>query len=120
MNTTFRDILDRIAELPSWYDQNGTPRYGKFEPDMCPDIYSDTVVLLRIHCQDCSKEFDVEMHEVIFGGPFIPKKLHYGDPPAHGCVGDSMNCNDYRVLECWHREAMEGWRRCPEYEGEMR
>ncbi len=118
MNARFEDITSRISESPLWYDSNGTPRYGPFQPQLCPDIYTNTVVLLRIMCQDCRKEFDVEMHATLFWD-FNPLKLHYGDPPVHGCVGDTMNCEDLRVLECWHREYMGDWQRYPEREGEM-
>ena len=117
VNHSFRDIISRIAEDPSWWDSNGTPRYGKFSPDQCPDIYSDTVVLLRIACQDCGCEFDVEMHASLWCGSFNPQKLHYGDPPSHGCIGDTMNCDDIAVLEVWHRSSVEDFVRLPQREG---
>ena len=99
MHSNYRDILDRINEEPSWYDENGTPRYGEFAPDMCPNIYAHSVVLLEIACQSCGRRFRVEMNE----GPWLPsdippKNWHYGDPPAHGCVGDTMNCDDLVIL----------------------
>lgn len=27
--------------------------------------------------------------------------FHYGDPPAHDCVGDTMNSEPVRILEFW-------------------
>jgi hypothetical protein len=30
--------------------------------------------------------------------------FHYGDPPAHGCVGDTMNCYDLRIVEFWVKD----------------
>ena len=116
MHENYDDIKSRIAEEPSWYDANGTPRYGEFTPDMCPDIYSRSVVLLRIKCQSCGRPFDVEMHSSFFAPFKIPKRLHYGDPPIHGCVGDTMNCDDIAVLEVWHREGLD-WERRSEFEG---
>ena len=117
MHSRFADILERITEAPSWYDSNGTPRYGVFSPRACPDIYSDTVVLLQIACQACEKKFLVEMHAGWWGGPFNPKKLHYGDPPIHDCVGDTMNCEDLVVVQAWHR--VDEWERHVELEGEI-
>lgn len=115
MKENYRDIVSRISEEPKWYDENGVPRYDKFHPSFCPDIYSDTVILLRIACQSCGKQFDVEMHSSFFAPIKHPQNLHYGDPPNHGCIGDSMNCDDIAVLEVWHRE--EGWIRIKELEG---
>ncbi len=119
MKARYEDILSRIKEDPKWYDQNGTPRFDDFHPDLCPNIYASQCVLLLISCQDCGKEFRVEMN----WGPwlehnFVPKKLHYGDPPIHGCVGDTMNCNDHTVLQVWEKQDFE-WVRRPDLEGLM-
>jgi len=120
MNATFSDITSRIQEPPQWWDQNGTPRYGKFHPSQSPSIYSNTVALLEIECQSCRDHFVVEMHSGWFEDrEFNPKKLHYGDPPNHGCVGDTMNCIDLRVLEVWHRESFSVWQRVKLLEGAM-
>jgi len=121
MHSRFQDIRSRIQEQPTWYDENGTPRYGKFEPDLAPDIYSRVVVLMRIGCQSCDQRFDVEMHLSLFDrfkpNKRPPKSWHYGDPPAHGCVGDTMNCTDLEVLEVWTKDEMRNWARVPELEG---
>ena len=121
MHHHYNDITSRITEKPSWYDQNGTPRYDRFTPEACPNIYSNQVVLLRIACQQCGREFLVEMHAELFRE--LPKKLHYGDPPSHGgadCIGgDTMNCNDIEVVEVWYRGRSTDfeWKRKPELEG---
>ena len=99
MHTYYRDILSRIQEEPTWWDSNGCPRYGEFNPELSLDIYADEVILLLISCQSCRKEFKVEMHFSIFDRYDIskmpPEKLanfketlesgdcliHYGDPP---------------------------------------
>jgi hypothetical protein len=88
---------------------------------MCPNIYSNQVVLLRIACQYCGTRFDVEMHSDFFAPIKHPKKLHYGDPPRHGCdgAGDTMNCDDIAVLEVWHREGIGDWVRLMDLEGLM-
>jgi len=122
MHSNYEDILSRIEEKPSWYDANGAPRYGPFTPEMCPNIYAEDVVLLRIRCQACGQHFDVEMHDGDVFRPLpIPRGLHYGDPPAHGCAlgGDTETCDDLMVLEVWRRMSVGDWRRCPSFEGPM-
>ena len=119
MKASYEDITSRIQESPTWYDEDGVPRYGKFSPEYCPDIYTNEVFLIRIACQDCGERFDVEMHSHIFEHIANPKELHYGDPPIHGCVGDTMNCEDLEILEAWHRKLLEGWARVSELEGDM-
>jgi hypothetical protein len=117
MHNNYKDIKSKITEDPSWYDSNGTPRYGNFNPRNCPNIYSDQVALLRIHCGYCGAGFDVEMHTDIWQGTLqSPKKWHYGDPPIHNCVGDTMNCDDVSVLEFWVRQDST-WERRQEFEG---
>lgn len=119
MKSNYRDIRDRIPEEPEWYDQNGVPRYGKFDPALCPNIYSNQVFLLKIACQDCHREFRVEMHSDWYDVVRHPSKLHYGDPPIHECVGDTMNCVDLEVLQVWRRLDHK-WERVPELEGPIR
>lgn len=134
MLASFMDIKTRIKEAPKWFDSNGVPRYGKFHPDLCPNIYADEMVLLEIACQDCGRRFLVEMNWDKFGsflrGGKIPsfrkrlmewKKLsdekkkeewspiHYGDPPIHGCVGDTMNVYDLRLVQLWARSKKFPW-----------
>jgi len=129
MYENYNDIKSRIKESPGWYDQNGTPRYGKFDPEMCPNIYSPLVALMRIACQDCRAEFLVEMHSGTWEKEkheYPPSKWHYGDPPAHGCIGDTMNCIDLEVIEVWRHDAnlkcdadgeLLSWVRLREFEG---
>ena len=121
MHILYGDILKRIAEKPEWYDSNGVPRYEIFNPDMCPNIYSNGVGLFLIACQSCGMEFKVEMHLDIFGRHKLipPNKWHYGDPPAHRCAGDSMNCEDLEVLFFFHRNDSGEWERKKEFEGPM-
>lgn len=117
----YSDIKSRLGE-PLWYDDNGVPRYEEFKPDMC-GVYDDQVVLLEIGCQDCGRKFKVvncwdKLREIFrdrinrhLANPIepLPTKVgpnyyHYGDPPNHGCVGDTMNSEPIRVLEFWHKE----------------
>lgn len=129
MNASYDDIKKRIKEEPLWYDTHGVPRYDKFHPDLCPNIYADEVILLEIECQRCGKKFFVEANWAaltfdITGKriPSIKKRmmqwkrngkksdgwsaLHWGDPPFHGCVGDTMNCFDLRIVEFWKRRKL--------------
>lgn len=136
MKHDFNDITSRISEPPAWWDKNGTPRYGEFNPDAGPDIYADREVLLWITCQSCGRRFNVEMsssslgrirHKAMLRGvsnenpavEFVPLALHYGDPPAHGCVGDTMNCWDIAVLESWSKKDFGEWERSADDEGPM-
>ena len=119
MHSNYEDILSRIQENPTWFDQNGTPRYGPFRREMCPNIYSNQVVLLLIACQSCGERFKVEMHSDFFSPIRNPKKLHYGDPPVHDCAGGgyTMNCDDLAVIEVWCREGVGDWVRRLDLEG---
>lgn len=106
MHDAYRDIMSRIAEPPTWWDINGTPRWD-----------SPTVPLQlmgRVRCQACDRVFlvalcdNVYISEAIFnaagdqvGGDWNLERdaehlrlrtyWDYGDPPFHGCVGDTMN-----------------------------
>ena len=116
MHHDYRSIRTRIAGEPKWFDANGVPRYEVFRPQDCPNIYARQVVLLSIACQACGQQFDVEMHGHWFAPIESPRELHYGDPPAHGCVGDTMNCEDLEVLQVWHHERFD-WCRQEDLEG---
>lgn len=129
----YTDIKKRIKEEPKWFDAHGVPRYDKFSPDLSSSIYSTEVVLLEICCQYCLKKFLVEVRWYCtmflaseprpsisedFEKWFKNKRLcpiHYGDPPNHGCTGDTMNCYDLEVLEFWRRENFK-WIRFKKYE----
>lgn len=108
MNPSYQDILDATDILPVWWDGNGTPRFAAFHPNM-QGIYDHYALLAEIACQNCSKRFLVAegwtSHYVWTGGDFgkIVEDYHYGDPPQHGCIGDTMNCIDLRIVEAWTR-----------------
>lgn len=131
MHHDYHDITSRIKEDPAWYDQNGVPRYGKHSPDACPDIYAREVILLKIECQSCHRPFMVQMSTgpvawIAYGAQgqykengiaraIKAKAIHYGDPPIHGCVGDTMNSDPIRIIEYWRKARFE-WRRLKTYE----
>jgi hypothetical protein len=121
MHVDYKDIIER-AGPPDWYDANGTPRYGVISP-RAVTVYADVVVASRIACQACSREFTVVVafddYHICLSGVAkmpLPKRgdppSHYGDPPAHGCVGDTMNCDDLYVIDYWRRHpGLQRWTR---------
>lgn len=130
----YKDITDKLGD-PQWWDDNGCPRYCDFSPNVC-GVYDHVVALLEIACQSCDERFRVVVSydrlrlwqrtekRTGVGKQFYPTAtdingFHFGDPPPHGCVGDTMNCDTYRVVEFWRRKADPaewGWERAPEYE----
>jgi hypothetical protein len=137
VHNDYHDITSRIKEEPKWYDQNGAPRYDAFNPMDVPNIYATEVVLVKIKCQDCGKEFMVGMGFCEMDKLYNLRAssyeedirqylkddeqhywfpVHYGDPPSHGCVGDTMNCIDIKIVEFWKKEKYIDWVRKPEYE----
>jgi hypothetical protein len=144
MTGGYEDILElaaRAGATPLWWDQHGTPRFAPHHPKHCPDIYADEVVLLVIACQLCGYEMPVQMSQSAMDrvraslmkvAPLLTlaercrkRLIHYGDPPWHDERGEfchagcTMNCEDIRVLEFWHRENFE-WARVAELEIEIR
>jgi len=144
MLADYSDIRSRIKDEPLWWDSDGVPRYDRFTTDLCPNIYAHEIILMEISCQDCRQRFLVEMNwdimATVFNNPrrhserfstVVHKWLkakdkdrwppfHYGDPPRHGCVGDTMNCYDLRIVEFWKRkEKGWGWERVTKYEIEL-
>ncbi len=117
MHNDYGDIRSRISDEPLWFDDNGVPRYEAFSPMMLPCIYATQAALLEIKCQGCQRKFMVGI-----GNGFLPPtvlrkdELHYGDPPLHGCIGDTMNSMPLQVHEFWERSKME-WERVPNEEG---
>lgn len=126
MKRYYEDILSRIAEPPTWFDRNGTPRYGEFRPSLVPNIYASEVVLFLIQCQACHREFRVAIEKARTD---IPKEdtlagriphLYYGDPPNTDCcsVGPTMSSDSIQVLEYWVKENLK-WVRKSEYEVDL-
>lgn len=128
MHNSYKDITEKIAEPPKWYDEHGVPRYCEFHPEHCANIYANESVLLDISCQGCGEHFSVAMswsnHMKRQSPSYYLKAgngLHWGDPPNNGCcgAGATMNCNDHRVLHFWER-SLKGrewdWKRNPDLE----
>jgi hypothetical protein len=125
MHASYHDIRKRIAEEPLWFDENGVPRYDKFEPHAVANIYANSIALVWIGCQRCGTKVAVAMAsgfgELPLRGAIKDETLHYGDPPWHedengeSCVGNTMNCEDEVVLQYWERDRSE-WVRVREFE----
>lgn len=123
MKHHYHDIVEKLG-TPSWWDENGTPRYCPFGPEHNADIYARQVALLLIQCQSCGHEFTVCMSsgplEVPLSKRIDDHSIHYGDPPNTSCCagGATMNSDPRRVVELWHRPQMK-WERAAEYEREI-
>ena len=129
MNRNYLDITSRIKEEPTWWDSNGVPRYGDFLPNMCSDVYAREVALIRISCQACGREFDVEVSwgamdlMTTKSSPLSTRisQIHYGDPPNVECcpAGPTMNSEPICLLQFWDRgyESKHEWRRREDLEG---
>lgn len=145
----YEDIRAVMGE-PLWFDDHGVPRYIAFSPERL-GVYIHECALVLIGCQSCNATFKVafgwnpwggcatcfRMHEFMTPERLKEDGLHYGDPPRHDCpgAGETMNCDDIRVLEWWRRQdgetvmskelgvevvkdpvAWMEWRRVPELE----
>ena len=129
MKAEYKDITSRIKKDPKWYDDNGTPRYCKFHPDRLPDIYAVEGILLEIQCQHCGRHFIVGISwskqdgflQQRWSFSKMLKNQHipgYGDPPIHGCIGDTETSDSLRIVEFWKKNAETNyeWERIKENE----
>lgn len=118
MHNEYSDIIEAANRPPLWWDENGVPRFAEHHPRHCPDIYADEVALLRVACQECAREFLVQMsigrYEVVvaemrhfqalpegverdenardfsLAGQVRSGAIHYGDPPRHDTSTDCI------------------------------
>lgn len=123
MHKSYEDIRGLTDREPEWWDEHGVPRYRKFAPSDCPDIYASEAVLFEVRCQGCGRRYhvgqtrsglDYVKHPKMWsiGDLIKAKALEYGDPPNdHRCGGNSMNSEPRRVIEYWSRlRPLEGLR----------
>lgn len=129
MKPEYADITSRIKEKPTWYDSFGTPRYGKFHPEMIPNNYATSTILLKIECRCCHERFNVQLDDDRFpefvekfenGGLYERTDLvyvfDYGEPPFHNCDANlAFSSNPMKILEFWDRPKSE-WKRIKDYE----
>ena len=116
MKQSYEDITRRISEPPKWYDEHGAPRYNAFRPHDLANPYAYEAACLRGRCQVCHTRFVVAASRdrgqtYLFGGFQVGDgwSFGYGDPPYHGCNGDSMLMIVMEVKEYWRYEG--GWHR---------
>jgi hypothetical protein len=129
----YYDILQLTDQEPVWYDEAGVPRFSKFEPGDCNDIYAQEVALVLLECQNCGRQMkcavSLDIYTYIDGREVQHTPLSetikkgysgYGVPPCwekgkSQCAGSTMTPEEIRVLEFWHRPNGE-WERVPELE----
>ena len=110
MKRKYADITSRIAENPLWWDFYGVPRYEPFTYQMSSDVYADEVLLLKIACQACAKEFNVEISRGKYEKrPRLAdniKEIFYGDPPNISCCpsGPTMSSISLYIIEFWEKD----------------
>lgn len=126
MLVDYSDITSRLGH-PLWWDRHGVPRYEPFRVGM-QSVYADVDGLMEIACQACDQRFLVgftwsqgrafldwarlrALSKDVPQPEFSADGLHYGDPPPHGCSGDTMNCIDLRIVEWWKRNGTREWER---------
>lgn len=117
MKKDFRDIRKAIPVDPYWYDELGTPRYDVFHPTML-GVYDNYAVYGTIECQACGEQFEVGAGSTGYSAGTRPwtlkdivEKYHYGDPPIHECVGDTMMSENFTVLQAWEHDHAGDWNR---------
>jgi hypothetical protein len=59
MHEAYRDIRSRVVDPPIWFDEHAVPRFVKFHPRYCSNIYADEAALVLVTCQCCGKEYRV-------------------------------------------------------------
>ena len=126
MNNHYDDILSRIDEQPSWFDNNSVPRFGAFAPNKIANIYAREAVLAEIVCAGCGTVYRVAMDEryAELGRGLCDDirlgQLSYGDPPNMRCCSDgpTMRSSTSRVIEYWFYDRFD-WVRDASYEGPL-
>ena len=135
MHYDYADILALTTKRPLWFDKHGCPRFVPHHPKHSPDIYAAEVVLLRIACQNCHREIDVQMtwstgdtmHMYMISNgerqaevqkisqqgwlrtQIENKSIHYGDPPAHNCPDTGDYCHAGCTMNCYDLKVLEYW-----------
>jgi len=126
MHEYYKDIINKIAEEPQWFDEFAVPRYCEFGPRRLADIYANVCALVLIACQSCGEQFKVAFsqnamdkvrYKLMFPDKELPslaaqikaKTIHYGDPPNIECcpAGPTETCINIKVLQYWKRDKFE-------------
>jgi hypothetical protein len=126
MKPDYQDILD-VAELvePTWYDENGVPRFCHATPELVATAYPDQVVFMYVICQHCNRVFPVALaYQELSQDTFDllrrarTRTLYYGEPPRHACPGDSYATLTTRIHTLWQKDSTnESWYELAQYRG---
>jgi hypothetical protein len=119
MHRSYKDITD-VAGEPLWWDDHGVPRYCEFAINEL-GVYIKVAVFAEIQCQDCAQRFNVGVGWSPYD--FLPDPLdipmlfpfRYGDPPNHGCIGDTMGTETLAVMGAWKQNKDFAWEAMPQY-----
>lgn len=122
MHRYYEDIISRIKESPTWFDENGVPRYGEFSPNMIASIYAPEAVLAEIACQSCRTKFSAAFSHInvqtnLLKDVIADRSIHYGDPPNMWCCefGLASGAITLKILQYWKRNiddaSKDGWTR---------
>lgn len=131
----YRDIIERIATPPLWWDEHAVPRFVPFSPRLLADIYADEAALVLVTCQSCAKEYPVafawsahskmemvtrlmaagrsseaaarEAFGMNLAHQIRNKQIHFGDPP-NACDDD---CSAGATMNSEPRQVLEYWSR---------
>jgi hypothetical protein len=127
MRQHYKDILDRIGVPPTWFDEYGVPRFGKFSPRHLANIHASEAALANVACRRCGRLFRVALTEAFgskgfgLGDQIRLRRVQYGDPPNIDCCvgGASVKSEMREILEYWSRdyEVSRDWQRDPTFEG---
>jgi hypothetical protein len=114
----YHDILDRIPQPPSWWDENGVPRFCDFHPQYLANIYANEAALLIVACQmGPVHHFRVALSATSEGMDKLARQIRenmisYGDPPGvAGCNSPDMGSVEIAVVEYWRNPGIRVWER---------
>lgn len=151
MKLKYNDLRSRISEEPKWYTREGYPRYCFFKPQetgvyvqsallvriACQDCRQEFLVgegfdrynfdaLITYNMLQKVSGIKTELTEEQIEGSRldirkIARSYYFGDPPAHGCVGDTMSCDELEIVEAWERDTEKSfeWVSIPELIGKI-
>lgn len=91
---SYDDIITRIDEPPSYYTQQGVPRYGAFHPSAVT-VYANAVSLYQVRCQ---AEMCGQLFEISYAWPTLFERLSLRE--EHGGLPNDIE--DQAAVNAWH------------------
>ena len=132
MYPKYEDILALAkranAGEPTWWDENGVPRYAAFHPELL-GVYDRYAVLAEVTCASCGRVMPVALgRPKLEIGPnatlaridlasLVNLVEAWGDPPRHDlrpgerCAGETMSAGRVQVLQAWEQGDDFEWHR---------